>query len=122
MSLFVLRKNAELYSFAEPLLIDLLDSLYHLKQARSSGNAVLLQRGGYGEADGLFGAREICDDEICGQRIVFPVGALDTGVEALEVYRYIDFIHPDPPSSDFRRTIYRNGLQTCPGISRKTGI
>ena len=72
-------------AFCPAFGVDLPDRLDDLEEARASRDAVRLEGGRDGEADGLLGATGICHDEIGRERIETTLGALDRGVERLEV-------------------------------------
>ena len=69
--------------------VDLLDPLDHLEQPRPPGDAIGLERGGHGKADGLFRAALVGDDQIGGQRVQPALDALHRGVKGFQVDRKI---------------------------------
>ena len=78
---------------AQALGVDLFDAPDDLKQARSTRDTVGFQRRRYGEADRLFGAGGIGDDQIGGEGVKMTFDALDAGVEALQVDGDIGALH-----------------------------
>ena len=69
--------------------VDLLDPLDHFEQPRAPGDAIGLERGGHGKADGLFRAALVGDDQIGGQRVQPALDALHRGVKGFQVDRKI---------------------------------
>ena len=64
---------------------DVGDALGYLAYATAVPHPLGLERGGYGQADGVGAARWIRHHEVCGKGVKAPVGALYACVERLEV-------------------------------------
>ena len=70
---------------ALPPGVDLPDLLYHLEQARPSGDAAPFQRRRDRKADRLVRPGLVGDHQIGRQRVELPVGTLRRGVKGLQV-------------------------------------
>ena len=84
-----LAKELTIRCFVAPLSIHLAHPLHHLEQSCASADAVLLQRRGHRQTDGLLGAALVGHYKIGCQRVQSPLDALDRGVERLEVDGYV---------------------------------
>ena len=65
--------------------VHLAQSLHHLEKACPSADAVLLQRGRHGQADGLFRAAPVGHHQVGGQRVQSALHALHGGVKRLQI-------------------------------------
>ena len=77
------------YCFLKTPGVHFLYPLCHLKQPGPAGNAPGFQRGGNCEADGLFGASGVRNNETRGHGVKSPLHALHACIERLEVYAQI---------------------------------
>ena len=71
------------------LIVHLPHPLYHLEQPCPTSDAILLQRGGYGQADGLLGAAFVSHYQVGSQWVKPTLHTLHRGVERLEVDGYV---------------------------------
>ena len=97
---------------AKTLGVDFLDTLNDLEQTGTAAQAVGLERGRDGQADGLFGAAFVGDDQIGGQRIEAALYALRRGVEGLQVNGDICSLHLPFPS-------IRNNVRSYYNVKKK---
>ena len=65
--------------------VDLFDALHHLEQPRAARDAIGLERGRHGKADGLFRAAGVCNDKVGGKRVQPALDALHRGVKGFQV-------------------------------------
>ena len=89
-------------SFAPPFRVDFLDMLHHFKKPRSAGDAVCLQGGGHGKADGFLRPAGVSHHQIGGQRIKPALHAFHGGVEGFQINGDIcpsALLHSAPPHS-----------------------
>ena len=69
----------------EPLRVDLFDLPHDLKEPRSAWNAVGFEGRGDRQADGFLRPGSICHDQVGGQRIEMPGGALGACIIRLQI-------------------------------------
>lgn len=83
-----------------PFRVDLLDTLHHFKKPRSAGDAVCLQGGSHGKADGFLCPAGVSHHQIGGQRVEPTLHAFYGGVESFQVNGDIcpsALLHSAPP-------------------------
>ena len=95
------------WSLTLPLGVDLPHPLDHLEEAGPAGDAVGLQRGRHGKADGLVRPAPVRHHQIGGHGVQPPLHALHGGVEGLEVNGDIRFVshYPRPLNRTFARLL-----------------
>ena len=78
--------GADLHVVAHARLDDqVVDAGRYLEEAAAVAYAQLLHGGGDGQTDGLLRALWVCHHQVGGEGVQAPLGALDAGVEGLEV-------------------------------------
>ena len=76
----------------QPFRVDFLDLLDDLKQSRASGDTLRFQGRRNRQTYGFLRPAHIRNDQICGERIEFPVSAFAGGIVGFQIYRNIDMI------------------------------